>query len=91
VYVRTLSPPEQVGVLERGDVIVQFNPSVVSGSSLAILVDDQVVLMPNPGLAGDITLTAWVHSMECEASEDLSPLATFIAERKNQGPSPHAG
>lgn len=95
IYVRTLSGPEQVGVLERGDVVIQFRPDVVSGASLGSLVSDRVVLMPNPDLGPNIVLTAWAHKMECKdyivGQDDESPIAEFISTRVDQGPSPHSG
>jgi len=95
IYVRTLSRPAQVGVLERGDIVIQFRPDVVSGTSLGALVTDRVVLMPNPDLGHDIVLTAWAHRMECNAdsldADDLDPFADFISSRTDQGPTPHTG
>ena len=91
IYVRTLSGPEQVGVLERGDVVIQFRPEFVSGTSLGTLVTDRVVLMPNPALGPDIVVTAWAHRMECKreatADGELTPISVFISERTDQGPT----
>ena len=82
-------------MLERGDVVIQFRPDVVSGASLGSLVSDRVVLMPNPALGPNIVLTAWAHKMECKGyivgQDDESPIAEFISTRVDRGPSPHSG
>ena len=91
VYERTLTGPEQVGVLERGDVVVQYDPELVQGS-LAVRFAEQVgattVVFPSPGLGDPMVATAWRVRMTC-GDLDPSGVASFVEEFGGQG-DPHS-
>jgi len=75
-----LPRPVQVGVLERGDVLIQYGPAV-SGEAQAQLVGlagDRVVVAPNPGLSASVVATAWHTKLNC-GGVDASALQSFVA------------
>ena len=79
---RTLPPPERVGVLETGAVLIQYRPDNVSVSAIAgLATTDGVVVAPNADLPSAIVATAWATKMECSTA-DLAALGQFIAERR---------
>ncbi|MGV3758908.1 MAG: DUF3105 domain-containing protein [Actinomycetota bacterium] len=82
-----LTRPIQVGILERGDVLIQYQPSLPATDveSLVALAGDGVVVAPNPDLDDPVVATAWVHKRSCDAV-DTAALQTFIDERVGQGP-----
>ncbi len=76
-----LPRPVQVAVLERGDVLVQYDPTLPAGD-VAFLVDlggDQVVVAPNDGLPAPVVATAWTWKLVCEGV-DLDALDRFVAD-----------
>jgi hypothetical protein len=82
-----LSRPIQVGVLERGDVLVQYLPSLPAGDveALEALARDGVVVAPNPELDEPVVATAWVHKRTC-AAVDTTALEAFVEARIGRGP-----
>lgn len=82
-----LGRPIQVGVLERGDVLVQYLPSLAAGDvdALEALAGDGVVVAPNPELDEPVVATAWVHKRTCTAV-DTPALEAFIEARGGRGP-----
>jgi hypothetical protein len=82
-----LSRPVQVGVLERGDVLVQHDPDLSRGerSALEELAGDGVVVAPNPDLPAPVVATAWLFKRTCD-DVDVDAIEAFIAERKGKGP-----
>ena len=91
VYERTLTGPEQVGVLERGDVVVQYDPDLVQGSLAARFsqeVGATTVVFPAPELGERMVVTAWRVRMTC-ADLDPSAVAEFVEEFGGQG-DPHS-
>lgn len=82
-----LTRPVQVGILERGDVLVQHAPDLPDQdrAELATLAGDGVVIAPNPDLPAPVVATAWTHKRTCEAV-DLAALRGFIGERRGKGP-----
>lgn len=82
-----LTRPIQVGVLERGDVLVQYLPSLARAdiAALEALAGDGVVVAPNPDLDDPVVATAWVHKRTCTAV-DTAALQAFIDERVGHGP-----
>ena len=84
---RTLTGPVQVGILERGDVLIQYQPSLPAPARAQLegLVGDRVVVAPNPDLPAPVVATAWVHKQTCQ-TVDVSALEAFVAERVGKGP-----
>jgi hypothetical protein len=82
-----LARPVQVGILERGDVLIQHRPDLPAEERAALvdLAGDRVVVAPNPDLTEPIVATAWVFKQSCQAL-DLDALAAFIDQRAGQGP-----
>jgi len=82
-----LARPVQVGVLERGDILLQHDPDLTA-EELAVLADlagDGVVVAPNPDLSSPIVATAWLYKRTCDAV-DRAALEEFIDERQGKGP-----
>jgi len=79
--------PVQVGILERGDVLVQHDPDLdeVDVARLDELAGDGVVIAPNPELPSPVVATAWVYKRACD-TVDPAALEDFIAERQGKGP-----
>jgi hypothetical protein len=85
---RTSIPkPQQVGLLEEGDVLVQYRPDLPSRDreALAALAGDGVVVAPNPDLPDTVVATAWVYKRSC-GSVDTGDLREFIEARRGKGP-----
>ena len=82
-----ISRPVQVGILERGDVLLQHQPDLDAGSVRALesLAGPGVVVAPNPGLDDPIVATAWLFKRTC-TTLDADALRQFIDERVGQGP-----
>lgn len=82
-----ITKPVQVGVLERGDVLLQHLPGLGADEldELRALAGDRVVVAPNPDLPSAIVATAWTHVRHCTAV-DVGALRAFIRERAGNGP-----
>lgn len=82
-----LTRPVQVGILERGDVLVQHLPDLAADevSALRALAADRVVIAPNADLPEPVVATAWVFKRSCGAV-DIPALEDFIEQRSGQGP-----
>jgi hypothetical protein len=82
-----LTRPVQVGILERGDVLIQHDPdlSATATAALAALAGERVVVAPNPSLPAPIVATAWLFKRTCD-SVDVEALQEFAAERVGDGP-----
>jgi hypothetical protein len=82
-----LSRPIQVGLLERGGVLLQHDPDLPAEDleTLRGLGGDGVVVAPNPDLSAPIVATAWVYKRTCDAV-DTGALSAFVDERADQGP-----
>ena len=82
-----LSRPVQVGILERGDVLVQHDPDLAADdrARLEELAGDGVVVAPNPDLPDPVVATAWLYRRACERA-DVDALREFIDERRGKGP-----
>lgn len=79
--------PVQVGILERGDVLLQHDPDLDEQSlaDLEGLAGDGVVVAPNPDLPEPVVATAWLFKRTCRAVE-VTALQEFVDERVGQGP-----
>lgn len=84
---RALARPVQVGILERGDVLLQHDPDLPAAqqAELATLAAESVVVAPNPDLPAPVVATAWTYKRTCDAV-DLPALQDFIDERRGKGP-----
>lgn len=82
-----LARPVQVGILERGDVLVQHDPALTPEeiARLASLAEPGVVIAPNPDLPANVVVTAWTHKRVCDAV-DLDAIEDFIDQRAGKGP-----
>jgi len=82
-----LSRPVQVGVLERGDVLLQHAPDLPSSQieRLEGLAAPRVVVAPNPDLPAEVVATAWTYALRCSAV-DVDALRGFIRDRVGKGP-----
>jgi hypothetical protein len=82
-----LPRPVQVGVLERGDVLIQHDPDLdaTETAALGALAGDRVVVAPNPDLPAPIVATAWLFKRTC-GSVDAEALQAFVDERVGNGP-----
>lgn len=84
---KTLPRPVQVGILERGDIVIQYSPSLPASEQRALeaLASDHVVIAPNPDLPTTVVATAWTAKRSC-GTVDVPSLQEFIAERGGKGP-----
>ena len=89
MYARVLTGPEQVGVLERGDVVIQYSPSVVEERQLTSLLDGDVVLAPGIQLGDAVVATAWGKRISCRSADDLGSIEDFVVDAKDGGPGAH--
>jgi hypothetical protein len=82
-----LSRPVQVGILERGDVLLQHDPDLEASAlaDLQGLAGDRVVVAPNPDLDAPVVATAWLFARRCD-SVDTAALQAFVDERVGHGP-----
>ncbi len=87
VVTEQLSRPIQVGVLERGDVLLQHTPNLDQDhqAQLNALSGPGVVVAPNADLPSPVVATAWTYKLRC-AAVDVDPLGQFIDQRVGQGP-----
>jgi hypothetical protein len=82
-----ITRPIQVGILERGDVLIQHAPDLPAEDldALRELAGEHVVVAPNPDLPEPVVATAWVYKRTCSAV-DLAALQDFMDERVGKGP-----
>ena len=82
-----LTRPVQVGILERGDVVIQHDPALAADDLEALrgLAAERVVIAPNPDLPDTVVATAWVHKLACSAV-DAAALRGFVEDRAGKGP-----
>jgi len=79
--------PVQVGILERGDVLLQHDPALPAAERAALeaLAGEGVVVAPNPDLPSPVVATAWLFKRTCDEVE-VSALEDFVEERRGKGP-----
>jgi len=82
-----ISRPVQVGILERGDVLLQHDPDLrgTGRADLEALAGDRVVVAPNPDLRDEVVATAWLFKRTCR-TVDAAALQEFVQEHVGQGP-----
>lgn len=82
-----ITRPVQVGILERGDILLQHDPEL-DGAALAdleALAGGRVVVAPNPDLPDPVVATAWLFKRTCQ-TVDVGALQEFADERAGKGP-----
>ncbi len=82
-----LTRPVQVGILEKGHVLVQYRPSLAATDieALEALAGDEVAVAPNPDLPEEVVATAWLFKQSC-SDADVGELEEFVADRVGHGP-----
>jgi hypothetical protein len=80
-----LSRPRQVGLLESGDVLIQYRPGDLDGTDLRPLLGPHVVVAPNPTLGSAVVATAWTYKRSCDAV-DGQALRAFARARAGKPP-----
>jgi len=82
-----LPRPVQVGILERGDVLLQHDPDLPADQrgALDALAGAGVVIAPNPDLDEPVVATAWLYKRTC-GTVDPDALGAFVAARRGHGP-----
>jgi hypothetical protein len=78
VIAKQLSPSEQLGILEHGDILIQYRPSAVTNSQISTWetsVSERAHFAPNSGLPSDFVMTAHLTKQIC------THLATEAIER----------
>jgi hypothetical protein len=79
----------QVGLLARGIVLVQYDPTAITGDDLALLqrlAGDTVVVAPNSELKTPVVATAWRKRQTC-TSLDSGALEKFATVNANRAPA----
>ncbi|HEX9992793.1 MAG TPA: DUF3105 domain-containing protein, partial [Acidimicrobiales bacterium] len=78
--------PVQVGILERGDVLIQHEGlPAADADALEALAGEHVVVAPGVDLPASVVATAWVFKRTCD-EVDLDALREFVDERVGHGP-----
>jgi hypothetical protein len=82
-----ITRPVQVGILERGDVLLQHSPDLPDAQrrDLEALAGPGVVVEPNDDLPDPVVATAWTDKRTC-SSVDVDQLRDFIDARVGKGP-----
>ena len=90
VFGTPLPKPTQVGILERGMVLVQYRPDLAPAERqrLLDLSGGPVTVAPNPQLDRPVVASAWLYLLRCDAV-DTGALADFIATRTGEAPAGH--
>lgn len=87
VQAEPIPRPVQVGLLERGEVLIQHRDLPPEARvALEAIAGDGVIVAPNPELPAPVVTTAWVTKLRCEAV-DVAVLRGFVAEHGGQGPA----
>ena len=77
--------PVQVGMLEGGAVLLQYNDlSADERSALEALATGPVTVAPNPGLTARVVATAWRFKQSCQAL-DVPTLSQFVSDHGGKG------
>lgn len=95
VYREPLAKPAQVGILERGDVLVQYRPADLQPADIAGLEalagppeGPGAIVAPNPDLPEPVVASAWLYLRSCTRL-DVDAIGEFVAERAGKGPTSH--
>ena len=90
VYSDALPRPTQVGILETGAVLLQYQPGLPPDQRDRLLAfgGDGTVVAPNPSLDRAVVASAWLYLMRCSTVDDEA-LRDFVAEHRGRGPGGH--
>jgi hypothetical protein len=84
-----LSNPVQVGMLEEGQVLVQYDGELDRQTIDTVVgLRPEVLVAPNPDLPSPVVATAWRHKLEC-SEIDLADLRDFVDSYAGQGAGNH--
>jgi hypothetical protein len=80
----------QVSSLQRGTVIIQYQPTIAASTRQALettarSLGSHVIVAPRPGLAPLVALTAWTRLLELD-SADVETIRTFWEQYAQTGP-----
>lgn len=85
---RPIAEAQQVGLLESGDVLIQYRGLDAAGvSQVRGLAGDRVVVAPAAHLPDGqrVVATAWLVKRSC-GGLDLAALRSFVADERGKGP-----
>ncbi len=86
VRTEPLSRPAQVGVLEAGQVLLQYRDlDTAELARLTALSGPTAVVAPNPTLPDRVVATAWLHKLRCDGVDETA-LRAFGADHAGNGP-----
>jgi hypothetical protein len=87
VVTEAIARPVQVGILERGDVLLQHASDLPPDqlAELEAMAGPGVVVAPNDDLPDAVVATAWTYKRTC-SSVDSRALQEFVDERAGKGP-----
>ncbi len=90
IFAEPVPKPTQVGILERGMVLVQYRPDLPPAElqQLLGLGGGMVAVAPNPQLAQPVVASAWLYLLRC-AAVDTGALRDFIDTRTREAPGGH--
>jgi len=90
VFAEPVPKPTQVGILERGMVLVQYQPDLPAAErqQLLDLAGGMVAVAPNPQLGQPVVASAWLYLLRCDAL-DTKALGDFIDGRTSEAPGGH--
>ena len=90
VFAEPVPKPTQVGILERGMVLVQYRPDLPAPErqQLLDLAGGMVAVAPNPQLGQPVVASAWLYLLRCDAL-DTKALGDFIDGRTSEAPGGH--
>jgi hypothetical protein len=86
--------PVQVGLLEKGFVMVQYRADLGPAAEAALApltaVTPYLTLAPDPTLQQEVVATSWLHDLRCGGygPAGLAALRRFITARVGQGTEP---
>jgi hypothetical protein len=84
-----LSRPVQVGVLEAGKILIQYEGvTSTQVDELEGLAGSDVVVAPGTELPDPIVATAWLAKLRC-STVDSAALGEFVTAHAGQGPGSH--
>jgi hypothetical protein len=90
IFAEPVPKPSQVGILERGMVLVQYRPDLrpAERQQLLDLAGGMVAVAPNPQLGQPVVASAWLYLLRCTAV-DTGALRGFIDTRTSEAPGGH--
>jgi hypothetical protein len=90
IFAEPVPKPTQVGILERGMVLVQYRPDLAPAElqQLRDLAGGLVAVAPNPQLGQPVVASAWLYLLRC-AAVDTGALRDFIDNRTSEAPGGH--